>query len=118
MRRGDSHWVDRHARDASGAVIGIVVDVYADPLTRRPAWLAISTGFFGTRIAVAPLRGASLLGEDVVIAHDRDTVLTAPPGDVVVTIDPAEQQSLIDHYTARTPTDRSARSPSPHDRST
>ena len=65
--------------------------------TRRPAasgWLAISTGFFGTRIAVAPVHGASLLGDDVVIAHDRHTITTAPPVDIVVTVDPADEQAL------------------------
>jgi hypothetical protein len=50
-RLGRSSAMDNH-----GDLIGVVVDVYEDPSSRRPAWLAISTGFFGTRVAVVPLR--------------------------------------------------------------
>jgi hypothetical protein len=91
-------WFDRRALDVHGHLLGVVVDVYDDPESRRPAWLAISTGFFGTRIGVVPLRGASFLGPDVVVAYDRHTVTTAPAVDVVVTVDPTQQQRLVDHY--------------------
>lgn len=90
-------WLDRRALDNRGALLGVVVDIYTD-LSRRPEWLAISTGFFGTRVAVAPVRGASLLGEDVVIAHDQRTITTAPTVDVIVAVDPQQQQRLVDHY--------------------
>jgi hypothetical protein len=95
--RGDA-WFDRRALDVHGDLLGVVVDVYDDPDSRRPAWLAISTGFFGTRVGVVPVRGASLLGPDVVVAYDRHTVTTAPAVDVVITVDPAQQQRLLDHY--------------------
>jgi hypothetical protein len=95
--RGDE-WFDRRALDVHGDLLGVVVDVYDDPESRRPAWLAISTGFFGTRIGVVPLRGASLLGPDVVVAYDRHTISTAPAVDVVITVDPGQQQRLLDHY--------------------
>jgi hypothetical protein len=94
----ESDWVDRTALDRRGALIGVIVDVYDDPLSRRPAWLAISTGFFGARVGVAPLGSASRLGEDVVIGHDRSTIASAPSVDVVVTVDPSQQRQLIDHY--------------------
>jgi hypothetical protein len=94
-------WFDRRALDVHGDLLGIVVDVYDDLESRRPAWLAIRTGFFGTRIGVVPLRGASLLGPDVVVAYDRHTVTTAPAVDVVITVDPGQQQRLADHYAQR-----------------
>jgi len=84
--------------DKRGELVGVVVDVYDDPSTRRSAWLAISTGFFGTRVGVVPLHGASLLGDDVVIPYTRHVVTSAPRVDVIVTVDPDQQQWLIDHY--------------------
>ncbi len=93
-------WVDRRARDTSGEVLGVVVDVYEDPATREAAWLAISTGYFGTRIAVVPIRGASLLGDDVVVAHHRTLITTAPAVDVFVAVTPDHHRLLVDHYTS------------------
>lgn len=98
MARELSVWLDRRALDNCGELLGTVVDIYDDARTRRPSWLAISTGFFGTRIAVAPVRGASLLGDDVVVAHDRHTVTHAPTVDIVVTVEPNQHQRLLDHY--------------------
>lgn len=98
-----SPWVDRRALDNRGDLIGVVVNAYTDRATRQVAWLAVATGFFGTRIAVVPVRGASLLGGDVVVAHDRDTIVTAPAVDIVVEVDPDQQQLLVDHYTRPTP---------------
>lgn len=94
----DLDWIDRRALDRRGELIGVVVDVYGDPVSRRPAWLAISSGFFGIRIGVAPIEGVSLRGGDVVIAHSREVVTTAPPVDVLVTVDPDQQRRLVDHY--------------------
>ena len=77
---------------------------YTDPVDPpgRRGWPS-ATGFFGTRIAVVPVRGASLLGDDVVVAHDRHTITTAPTVDIVVDVDPSQQQLLIDHYARPTP---------------
>src|SRR3954451_13281886 len=102
MAGDGSEWIDRRALDVRGEPIGVIVDVYDDPDGRRPAWLSISTGYFGTRIAIVPLRGVSLLGHDVVIPHTRHTITTAPAVEVVVIVDPDQQQALIDHYTPTT----------------
>jgi len=105
-------WVDRRAIDQHGEVVGVVVDIYLDVETRRAKWLAISSGFFGTCAVVAPVRGASLLGGDVVIAHPREAIRAAPSVQAVVTIPPVAEQAVIDHY-ART---RTAPSGSPAER--
>jgi hypothetical protein len=97
-----NRWLDRRALDNRGTLLGVVVDIYADVVSRRPEWLAISTGFFGTRVAVVPVRAASLLGDDVVIAHDRETITSAPMVDVLVAVDPRQQQLLLDHYACPT----------------
>lgn len=102
-----SDWVDRRAMDNHGDLIGVVVDVYDDPSSRRPAWLAISTGFFGTRVAVVPMRDASLSGDVVVVGHSRHAITSAPHVDVVVTIEPSQQQALVEHYASSEPPRRS-----------
>lgn len=100
MPRQPSDWVDRRALDRHGDLLGLVVDDYLDPATRQVRWLAVAAGYFGTRVAVVPVRGATLLGDDVVIAHDGDVITSAPTVDIVVGVDPADEQSLIDHYTS------------------
>ncbi|MGH9272806.1 MAG: PRC-barrel domain-containing protein [Ilumatobacteraceae bacterium] len=98
-----TRWIDRRVIDQAGRTVGVVVDIYSDLVTGRPSWLAISTGFFGTRVVVAPVRGASLLGDDVVIAVPRDVVESAPHVRAVVGIPPEQELAVLDHYT-RQPT--------------
>lgn len=90
--------MDRRVRDVSGEILGVIVDVYDDPNTRQPTWLAVSTGYFGTRVAIVPIRSASLLGSDVVIAHDRSLITAAPAVDVFVAVTPDHHRQLLDHY--------------------
>ena len=70
-----SSWIHRRVLDASGNRIGVIVDIYCDAPTARPTWLAIEIGGSPPTIAVTPVRGSSLLGEHVILANDRDTVL-------------------------------------------
>lgn len=93
-----SCWLDRLVLDDRGETLGVLIEIYADGLTRRPAWLAIDAA---SGVVVAPVRGASLLGEDVVIAHARRTVATAPAVEVLGTVDPAQEQLLSNHYGRR-----------------
>jgi hypothetical protein len=92
-------WLDRRVFARDGDVIGMVVDVYDDPATGRSTWIAVGMGAFSLRTAVVPLAGALLWGSDVVIAHDRATVLDAPMVDVVVSIEPDDSARLVAHYT-------------------
>lgn len=55
-------WVNRRATDVRGEPIGVVVAIYPAADTCHPGWLAINTGPLCDSVAVAPLRGASLLG--------------------------------------------------------
>ncbi len=98
MPAGDVSWVDRRALDRRGRLIGVVVDAYAPARPSHPGWLAIATGFFGTKVVVAPRAGAALRGDDVVLAHDHDTITRAPPISIVVSLEPADEQRLLEHY--------------------
>lgn len=109
----ETRWVDRRVRDSSGELIGMIVDVYDDSSSHLPTWLAISTGFFGARIGVAPIFGASLLGDDVVIAHPREAVDSAPWVDPRVSVLRPDVERLLAHYFPRSrsvPVDQSERS--------
>ena len=95
-----SSWIERRVLDVCGEPVGVVADIYVDSASRRPAWMAIDTGAFDTPTVIAPIRGASLLGEIVVIAHHRRTVTSVPAVDVTVTLEPTHER-LLSHYYAR-----------------
>src|SRR5918994_6185580 len=94
-------WLDQRVYDCDGELLGKVVNVYVSASTGDPAWLAIGMGTFGMRMAVVPLRGAVRWGADVVVAHDRRTVISAPPGDILVTLEAADEAQLLAYYGAR-----------------
>jgi hypothetical protein len=58
-------------------------------------------GAFSLRTAVVPLAGALSWGSDVVVAHDRGTILAAPPVDFVVSLVPEDEARLLEHYAHR-----------------
>ncbi|MEO6653346.1 MAG: PRC-barrel domain-containing protein [Ilumatobacteraceae bacterium] len=91
-------WIDRAVRDRSGQLLGVVIDVYDDPLTRLPAWLALSTGFFGVQREIAPIAGASILGDDVVVAHELADIHGAPRVDIRVSVTEADERRLTDYF--------------------
>ena len=93
-----SMWTDRWVRDASGAALGVTVAVVCDPLTARAVWLAVYTGLPAATVVVVPVCGSSLLGDDIVVDATRDSVLAAPPIELDVTFDPAQERVLSDHF--------------------
>ena len=106
-----TQWLDRRVFARDGALIGSVVGVYDDAATGPSAWIEVGMGAFSLRTAVVPLAGASLWGADVVVAHDRDTVLCAPPVDVVVSLVPDDEARLLAHYGRRPTRSTSTRPP-------
>ena len=93
-----SLWLDRRVRSSDGDSLGITAGVYAHRVFRHPAWLIVDTGMPGAPVVVAPARGSSLLGDDIVIGADRDAVLTAPTVHGRSVLDPADERSLTAHY--------------------
>lgn len=90
-------WIDRRVLDVSGEPIGVVVDVHPTGGDRRPEWLAVSTGLLGSPIAV-PVHGAARVGDDVVIAHHRQVVFTAPGNAELLTVDPVAERAIAAHF--------------------
>jgi uncharacterized protein YrrD len=91
-------WVDRRALDHHGEMIGTVVDVYDDVQTGRAKWLVVSTGYFGTRRAVAPANGASFLGDDVVMSHSKAVIVAAPAVHTYTAIVADDERAVTAHY--------------------
>lgn len=96
--RDGSPWVDKLLRDRHGDLVGLVVDVYDDPRTARPAWLAVASGYFGTHTVVVPVAGAAHLGDDIVVPFDRTTIDASPPASTSVVVTEADHRLLEEHY--------------------
>lgn len=92
-------WRDAKVVDNDGDTIGSVHDVYLDRQSGEPAWLAITTGRFGTNVSFAPIEGATRDGDgDVRLAYEKDAVKDAPNVDADGELSPQEEQALYRHY--------------------
>ncbi len=90
--------VGREAVDPSDTKIGTISDVYVDDETGQPAWLAVTTGLFGTKVSFVPLAGAQSSGDDVVVAFDKALVKDAPKAEADGHLSPEEEAELYHHY--------------------
>jgi len=95
--------VDRNAVDPEGDKIGTVHDVYVNDETGQPEWLAIKTGMFGSKLSFAPIAGAYMVDDDVVVTHSKDTVKDAPRVDADGQLTPEETDELFAYYGQQTP---------------
>ena len=89
---------ERTALDCHYSRIGTIADVYADNATGRPEWLAIKTGLFGTKVSFAPLTGAHVYGDDVVVRYDASLVKDAPRVEADGQLTADEERDLYRHY--------------------
>jgi uncharacterized protein (TIGR02271 family) len=88
----------RTAVDPAGDKIGEIGQVYLDDRTGEPAWVTLSTGLFGSRESFAPLHGASVNGDEVVLRVAKDQVKDAPNVEDDGHLDEGEQGALYDYY--------------------
>jgi len=71
-------WVGHAADDLDGSVVGQVHGLYVDAETGAPSWLVVRQGRVRGTLVAVPLRGCAAAGDRVWIAHDRETIRTAP----------------------------------------
>ncbi len=67
--------------------------------TKVPEWIAVSTGFLGTKTALVPLAGTSLERDRLRVPYTKDQVKDAP--DISIEggeISEADEQALYRHY--------------------
>ncbi|WP_309130720.1 YsnF/AvaK domain-containing protein [Brevibacterium sp.] len=81
-----------------GDKIGSIGQVYVDDRTGEPSWVTANTGLFGTKESFAPLDGATIDGDDIRIAFDKDTVKDAPSIDPEGHLSEQEQAELYRYY--------------------
>jgi uncharacterized protein (TIGR02271 family) len=89
-----------NATDADGGKIGNVGQVYLDESNGQPAWVTVSTGMFGTAENFAPLYGASVRGDQLVLAVSKQLVKDAPNIEDDGHLSEAEVAALYQHYAA------------------
>jgi len=80
-----------------GEKIGAVEEVYIDTETRRPEWIGLGTGFFGTKRVLVPAEGASFGADQVTVPYAKEHVKDAPDIDSDE-ISQETEASLYAHY--------------------
>lgn len=93
-----SNWMGRRVNGSDGAKVGKIDDIYLDDATGQPEWMAVTTGWFGTRVSFVPLSTARFEGDDVVIPYDKDTVKASPHAERDGHLSPEEERRLYEHY--------------------
>jgi len=113
--------VGHTAVDADGDKVGTISDVYVDNQTSQPAWLAVTTGMFGTKVSFVPIADAYLEGDDIVVAYSKDHVKAAPNVEADGQLSEQEVDDLYAHYghqpAARTTPDSALTGDDGHDTS-
>lgn len=93
-----NEYIHRAAVDSDGNRIGKVSKVYLDDDTGQPKWVLVETGLFGTRDSFAPVHGARIDGERVVLAVSKEQVKDAPNIDRDAHISQSEEDTLRQYY--------------------
>jgi len=64
--------------DRNGEKIGDVEEIFYDHESRKPEWIGIGTGFFGTKRVLVPVQGASTYDDGISVGYDKDQVKDSP----------------------------------------
>jgi len=91
-------YMGKNALDAQGNKIGTISQVYVDDETGVPDWVTVNTGLFGTKESFAPLYGASVTGDGVVLPFGKDVVKGSPEIKDAAHLDADEQEALYTYY--------------------
>jgi uncharacterized protein (TIGR02271 family) len=83
--------------DADGDKIGEVEEIFYDTESRRPEWIGVGTGFFGTKRVLVPLETAQLDADGLRVPYPKDLVKDSPDIDSDEISDQTEQD-LYAHY--------------------
>jgi sporulation protein YlmC with PRC-barrel domain len=90
-------------RTSSGEKVGKVGQVYLDDETGQPSWVTVRTGLFGTQESFVPLSSADLVGEDIVVPYDKETIKGAPRMETDASLSPQEEKRLYSYYFSASP---------------
>ncbi|MFJ9623850.1 YsnF/AvaK domain-containing protein [Streptomyces sp. NPDC101181] len=109
---------DLTVHDQEGGKVGSIGQVFVDDTSRRPDWVTVSTGLFGTKETFIPLAGAQVRGLELHVPFTKDVIKDAPRVDADEHLATDQERHLYTHYglndpasTDEGPTARSAASP-------
>lgn len=91
-------WQGQTLCDNDDNKIGEIVDVYTDSASGEPEWLAVKTGWFGTKVSFVPIREASRHDDRIRVPYDKALVKDAPHVDADGSLTPDEERRLYEHY--------------------
>ena len=78
--------------------LGEVDAVYLDDETRRPEWVAVATGMFGSHVSLMPLNEADYRDGVLHLPYTREQVRNAPHQDPDHQLSLEDEQRLFGHY--------------------
>jgi uncharacterized protein (TIGR02271 family) len=82
-----------------GDKVGGIGQVFLDDTSGEPAWVTVKTGLFGTSESFVPLADATVSGNDIRVAYDKDKIKAAPRVDGEDGhITPEEENELYRYY--------------------
>ncbi len=81
-----------------GAVLGRMGQLYVDDATGDPSWVTVATHTAGNPESFAPLRDATLDGQDVRLPYPHSTVYDSPKMSQDGHLSPEEEQHLLRYY--------------------
>ncbi len=84
--------------DRNGDKIGTVGQVYVDPTSGRPNWVAVRTGLFGTSESFVPLDQATEVDGDIQVPYEKAFVKDAPRIDDDAELSQQEEDELYAYY--------------------
>ncbi|RJQ76632.1 DUF2382 domain-containing protein [Pseudonocardiaceae bacterium YIM PH 21723] len=90
--------IDHNVIDHSGSKIGKVGTVYLAEDTKRPEWITVKTGLFGTKETFVPLAGAAMHEDGLHVTIAKDQVSDAPRIDADGQMSAAEAERLYQYY--------------------
>jgi len=92
-------WIGYDAYDRNGDKIGGIDQIFYDDATGRPEWVAVRTGWFGSKVTLAPIAGSMAEGDDGLrLSYDKDLIKDAPNFDVDDHLSEDEERALYAHY--------------------
>jgi len=96
--RDASSIIGRTLTSRDGETIGTVEELYTDTDTGQPEWIAVKTGWFGSRVSFVPLEGIDDRNGELCASYDKATVRDAPTVEADGRLTPDEEELLYRHY--------------------
>ncbi len=87
-----------HIRASNGHRVGRLSGAVAVDAQGNPAWVGVRTGLLRAFHAFVPLEGARIEGEEILVPHTREQIMSAPPVAEDGHLMPDEEQKLRTHY--------------------